>query len=137
MAVSSMPAKIPKTGLLNIVRILANTGLSLSGSTAALICSIPTIRTAKPINIVARFRFFSVLKNINKIIPTKAKIAEKDSGLRSFIMKLSPCMPDKLNIHDVTVVPRFAPIITPTPCLSFIIPELMKPTTITVVADED
>ena len=39
--------------------------------------------------------------------------------------------------HDVIVVPMLAPIIMPTACVSFIIPELTKPTTITVVADED
>lgn len=35
------------------------------------------------------------------------------------------------------VVPMLAPIIMPIACLNFIIPELTKPTTITVVADDD
>ena len=36
----------------------------------------------------------------------------------------------------VTVVPMFAPMITPMDCLSVMSPELTNPTTITVVADE-
>ena len=46
-------------------------------------------------------------------------------------------MPLRLKIHAVTVVPMFAPMITLIDCLSVMIPELTKPTTITVVADED
>ena len=49
---------------------------------------------------------------------------------------LSLEIPPRLNIHAVTVVPIFAPIITPIDCLRDIIPEFTKPTTITVVADE-
>ena len=37
----------------------------------------------------------------------------------------------------VMVVPMLAPIMIHTACRSFIIPELTKPTTITVVAEED
>lgn len=46
-------------------------------------------------------------------------------------------MPLRLRIHAVTVVPMFAPIITPTACPSCISPEFTKPTTITVVAADD
>ena len=45
-------------------------------------------------------------------------------------------MPPRLSSHAVTVVPIFAPMITPIACLSVISPEFTKPTTITVVADE-
>ena len=38
--------------------------------------------------------------------------------------------------HPVTVVPIFAPMITPMACFRFMIPALTNPTTITVVADE-
>ena len=38
--------------------------------------------------------------------------------------------------HPVTVVPIFAPMITPIACVRFIIPAFTKPTTMTVVADE-
>ena len=40
-------------------------------------------------------------------------------------------------IHDVTVVPILAPIITPTAWVKFISPALTNPTTITVVAELD
>ena len=81
----------------------------------------------------------SPLVNINRIMPTNAKIAEKEVGFKSCITILSPSlsMPERLRIHEVMVVPTFAPIIIPIACLSFIIPEFTKPTTITVVADED
>ena len=50
---------------------------------------------------------------------------------------LSPCTPDSDSIHAVIVVPILAPIITLIDCANFIIPELTKPTTITVVAEDD
>ena len=40
-------------------------------------------------------------------------------------------------IHPVMLVPSIAPSTIPMACLTFIIPELTKPTTITDVADED
>ena len=46
-------------------------------------------------------------------------------------------MPDKLKIQEVIVVPMLAPIIMPTVCLNCMIPELTRPTTITVVAEDD
>ena len=45
-------------------------------------------------------------------------------------------MPERLRIHEVTVVPTLAPMITVQAWLSFIRPELTKPTTMTVVAEE-
>jgi len=50
---------------------------------------------------------------------------------------LSLSIPVKLRIHEVTVVPMLAPIITLMACLNTIIPEFTKPTTITVVAELD
>ena len=81
--------------------------------------------------------FFSELQNIRRIIPTKANTAEKDDGFKSCITKLSPSMPERLRIQEVIVVPTLAPIIIPIAWRSFIIPEFTKPTTITVVAEED
>jgi hypothetical protein len=43
----------------------------------------------------------------------------------------------KATICAVTVVPTFAPKITPTACASVIRPALTKPTTSTVVTDDD
>ena len=45
-------------------------------------------------------------------------------------------MPERLKIQAVMVVPRFAPMMTPVAWDSFIMPELTKPTTMTVVAAE-
>ena len=46
-------------------------------------------------------------------------------------------MPVSERIQLVIVVPMFAPMITPTAWESFMMPELTKPTTMTVVAEED
>ena len=62
---------------------------------------------------------------------------EKEVGFNIFIKILVLSMPLKLKIHDVIVVPILAPIIIPTACVSFITPELTKPTTITEVAEGD
>ena len=58
-------------------------------------------------------------------------------GFRSLTRKEELSMPVRLRIQDVIVVPTLAPIMTPTACSNLIMPELTKPTTITVVADED
>ena len=128
---------MPRNGFWNAVRMLVNAGLSARGSTAPLIILIPTISTAKPTKIEPRFFFESFLQNIRRIMPIKANTAENDEGLSSFIIILSPSIPERLKIQDVIVVPTFAPIMMPIACLSFIIPEFTKPTTITVVADDD
>ena len=71
------------------------------------------------------------------MIPITARTGEKFDGFKNCIQKLSLSIPDKLKIHDVIVVPILAPMIIPIACDSFIIPEFTKPTTITVVADDD
>ena len=48
-----------------------------------------------------------------------------------------PSIPARTRIQPVAVVPILAPMIMPTALASFIIPEFTKPTTITVVAEED
>jgi hypothetical protein len=48
-----------------------------------------------------------------------------------------PSPPERRKICAVTVVPIFAPRMTPTDCLSVMMPAFTKPTTMTVVADED
>ena len=57
--------------------------------------------------------------------------------MKSESKKLPPETPERLSIHGVTVAPRFAPKIIKTDCVSVISPELMKPTTITVVSEDD
>ena len=46
--------------------------------------------------------------------PMSAITGEKDSGLSIRMTTESPCMPDSESIHAVTVVPTFAPMMTPT-----------------------
>ena len=48
MAVSTAPATTPRMGLVNRVRMFANSGTFLSPETDELIMSIPVIRVAKP-----------------------------------------------------------------------------------------
>ena len=49
----------------------------------------------------------------------------------------APWISDKHKIHPVILVPILAPMIILMPCITFIIPEFTKPTTITEVAEED
>ena len=58
-------------------------------------------------------------------------------GLKSLMIKLSPSKPLRDRIQAVTVVPMLEPMMTPTACLRVMMPELTKPTTMTVVAEED
>ena len=61
----------------------------------------------------------------------------KEEGFSSRTKKLEPSMPPRLRIQAVTVVPMFAPMMTLMACFRVISPELTKPTTMTVVAEED
>ena len=69
--------------------------------------------------------------------PIMARIGENEEGFNNLIKRLSPSIPLKLRIQEVAVVPILAPMIIPTACDNFIIPELTNPTTITVVAEDD
>ena len=73
-------------------------------------------------------------------MPTIASIGIHEEGLRRVSIAEAPSpasMPESETIHAVSAAPRFEPIITPTDCLSDIVPELTNPTTMTVVADDD
>ena len=86
--------------------------------------------------IYTTFLFLSFFKNCVKITPITANTGENEDGFNNCIKKFPLSIPVKLSSQDVMVVPMFAPMITPTACVNFIIPELTKPTTITVVAEE-
>ncbi len=98
---------------------------------------MPVISIAKPAIIVPMSFFLVLLAKSIIDTPIIAKTGANDEGFNIFINILSLSMPARLKIHDVTVVPILAPIIMPTAWFNFIIPELTKPTTITVVAEED
>ena len=137
IAVRSAPARTPRIGFLNQRSTSANSGTSLRGATAPLIESIPNMSTAKPTSIDAISFFLSFFENVSIATPIIARTGENEDGLNILIIKLSPLSPDKDNIHAVTVVPIFAPIITPMAEWSFMMPAFTKPTSITVVAEED
>ena len=71
-----------------------------------------------------------------RMMPINATIGAKFSGLSSEIQP-SPCKPDREKIHGVRVVPMFEPMMTPMVCPRVIMPELTRPTSITVMAEED
>ena len=136
-AVKRIPTKIPAAGFVNIVSMLLNVSLSLSGATAPLIVCIPNIKIAKPSIISPTWRQLSFFITIRKTIPIMATTAEIVAVERSCAMPPDPSIQDRQRIQPVTLVPIFAPMIIPIDCATFIIPEFTNPTTITVVADED
>ena len=81
--------------------------------------------------------FFSLLAIMMRTVPTRARMGVKEVGLSICMKKLPPSMPARDRIHAVTVVPTLAPMITPMAWRRESRPELTKPTTITVVAEED
>ena len=88
------------------------------------IISIPIKRIPNPPIIVPIASNFLLLKNAIKATPIKAITGAKA------VMSIAINCP-------VMVVPILAPMITQTAFSNFISPEFTKPTTITVVADED
>ena len=136
IAVRIVPERIPITGFENIISIRAKDGESLSPSIEPDMVSIPNISTAKPIIIVPMFFFLSDAAAIVITTPTAARTGVNEDGFNRRIKKLSPLIPVVESSHAVTVVPTFAPMIILIVCPSFIMPELTKPTSITVVADE-
>ena len=82
-------------------------------------------------------RRLPLLPVIRKITPIRASTGVKEVGLSSCTKRLPLSMPVRLKIQAVTVVPTLAPMITLMAWRSVINPELTKPTTITVVAEED
>ncbi len=118
--------------------MLVNFSLSASGDTELLIISMPVISTAKPIRMLPMsLRWLRSFAVIIIITPITARIGENEDGLSILTQTLLPSIAVRDSSHDVTVVPIFAPMMTPTAWVSFMIPELTKPTTMTVVAEDD
>ena len=136
MAVRTAPAMTPRTGFVKVRNICWKDGSFLSAETAPVMVSIPYISVAKPSSISpVSFRLL-FLDTIKKMIPNSARIGVNDDGFNSLTKTLLLSIPARLKIHAVTVVPIFAPIMTLMDCFRVINPELTKPTTMTVVADE-
>ena len=136
-AVKSVPARMPKAGLLKSVRMLVNWLLFASGETASLMSSMPYIKTAKPSSASPVFCFFEVLHARSMTAPMSARTGVKDVGFKRRSSVESLLMPERLKIQAVSVVPMFEPMMTPIVCSSSMIPEFTKPTSMTVNAEED
>ena len=134
--VSSAPARTPRSGSVKRRKSRLNSGTSRSTETAADMASMPNMRVAKPSRIMPVSFFLSFLRKRYRTIPITARIGVKVEGLNICTSRLLPSMPERLKIHAVTVVPILAPMMTPMDWRSVIKPELTKPTTITVVAEE-
>ena len=112
--------------------------ISFRGSIEADIMVIPCIRMEKPTSMEPMSLWRCFFATMIRTIPIRAKISEKHEGLRSFKNILSPLsIPARDRIHAVSVVPISEPKITPTVCGSSMMPELTKPTSMTVIADDD
>ena len=115
----------------------ANSGISARGLMASFIISMPVISTAKPTRMVPAPLVRLFLADMVMMMPASAATGEKTSGLSSFSQTLSPSMPDRERIQAVRVVPTLEPMMTPTVCPSSMMPEFTRPTSITVMAEED
>ena len=76
-------------------------------------------------------------RQIRRSVPITATTAEIVAVERMFAIPPEPLIYERQSIQPVILVPILAPMIIPIACFSFIIPELTKPITITVVAEED
>ena len=79
----------------------------------------------------------SFFENILRIIPATETMPVSVAVERSETQPVPSSRPERQMIQPVILVPSIAPKTMPIACLSFIIPEFTKPTTITDVAEED
>ena len=136
--VTSAPARTPRSGFSKAVSTLTNEGESLRGAMDALIMVIPCIRIPKPTSIMPMSLRLCFFEPMIMITPIRATTREKHLGSSSLRKTLpSLLIPDSDRIHAVSVVPISDPKITLTVDASSIMPELTKPTSITVIADDD
>ena len=110
-----------------------NASLDFSGSMAELMVCIPLISTEKASRISPTFFCPCLRQKKYRMMPTKAMKANT-------VAEVKPPPPSTLarvSTQPVAVVPMLAPMTMPTALDSCISPELTKPTTMTVVAEED
>ena len=135
--VNSAPTATPRKGLVKAVRMEENSGISARGLMAFFISSIPVIRMANPTMMDPAPLVRVFLADMVMITPARAITGENTSGLSSFSHMTSPSIPDRERIQAVRVVPTLEPMMTPTVCPRFMMPELTSPTSMTVMAEED
>ena len=77
------------------------------------------------------------MSTVRKMTPMRATTGAKFSGLRSWRKRALLSMPERARIQAVRVVPTLEPMMTPRVCPSSMIPELTRPTSMTVTAEDD
>ena len=100
---------------------------------AELMACIPLIRTEKASRIRPTFFWACFRQKKNSTMPTKATAANTVAEVKP----PSPSTSARVRIQPVAVVPMLAPMTMPTALESCMIPALTKPTTMTVVAEDD
>ena len=135
--VNTAPTNTPSRGFSKAVSSPANWGISARGLTAPLISSMPYIKMAKPIMMRPTSRRRWRLEPMISRIPARAIRGEKFSGFSRFTKTFSLSMPVRDRIHAVRVVPMLEPMMIPMVCLNSMTPEFTRPTSITVMAEED
>ena len=120
-----------------VVRAWINASLSLRGETAEDIADMPNIRMAKPMRMPPTCCLDTLLENIYRTIPTTATNPVSVEVDRNCTHPAPPLREDSARTQPVILVPRMAPRMIPMACLTFIIPEFTKPTTMTDVAEDD
>ena len=135
--VNTRPTKMPRMGLEKVVSRSRKASLSRRGETAPLMACMPNISTAKPMRISpmwTRDCFLEIIRSKMPMTATTPVRVEVDSRATQ---PEPPSRADRQMIHPVTLVPKMAPMTMPMACLTCIMPEFTKPTTITEVAEED
>ena len=124
MAVKIMPARMPSRGLEKLDMMLTKASDSRRGAMAALIMSMPMNSTPRPAKICPMCCSWGFFTKTTSTTPAKA-ISGANSPTSRAISR------------PVTVVPMLAPMMIQTAWFRVIMPALTKPTTITVVAEDD
>ena len=134
--VTTAPTRIPRIGFPPIARKASEKiGESAYGDTAPDINSRPMKMKPTPIQKVPSRSSLPFLPNRMRNAPMAISTGEKKSGFSTVSISLEICVSE--TIQAVIVVPIFAPMMMPTACERFIMPAFTKPTTMTVVAEDD
>ena len=135
--VNTAPTSTPSRGFRKAVRIWENSGISARGLTEFFISSMPYIKMEKPTRMRPMSRRRCFLEPMIRTTPARASSGEKFSGLSILTRTLPLSMPVRERIHAVSVVPMLEPMITPMVWPISMTPEFTRPTSITVMAEED
>ena len=132
-AVTKMPMSRDTAGLEAAEMKCKNASFSFSGSIAELMVCIPLMSTEKASRISPTFFWVCFRQKKYRTMPINAMKANTVAELKP----PSPSTPARVSTQPVAVVPMLAPMTMPTALDSCIMPELTKPTTMTVVAEDD